>query len=339
MPPEVAAQFQTQMAQEAARRDRFGNVRPLITLVDQDYRLIAVGSRIYHGKHWRTFTDFLIFYVKDVFGSDWWKEQVGKAAGERHPLLDWYDHIVKLGDILPRESDGLIAAAPDGVMSAYLLLAYDLYVLRDNGKLQNEVVERLRHRDQFPGARYELFVAATFIRAGLEFKYDDETDGSKKHPEFVATDVATGLVIAVEAKARQRMRKQPFDVAEIRPPVRDLLLSAVAKEPPHPLVTFLEVNLPPEDIGALPTWVSHVDEVVKEIAAGRGAHPFAAVIFTNRPHLYGLPAQTDPAKQFALILPTGSAVSLELAQKLVKAVTQYGNAPSKFPDEFGADPT
>jgi hypothetical protein len=253
------------------------------------------------------------------------------------PLLTWHDHIVGLSNILPREPDGLIAAEPDGLMSAYLLLAYDLYVLRDNGKLQDEVVQRLRHRDQFHGARYELFVAATFIRAGLQFNYDDETDGSKKHPECVATDPASGLSMAVEAKARQRMRKGPFDLVEIRPSVRDLLLNAAGKESAHPLVVFLEVNLPPDGANP-PGWVPHVDQVVKDIAADRVANPFGAVIFTNRPHLDGLPAQPDPSKQFAVILPTGSPITLELTQTLIKAVTQYGNAPGTFPDEFGSSP-
>jgi hypothetical protein len=70
IPPEVAAQLQAQMRQEGARRDRLGNVRPLITTVDQDYRLIAVGSRVCYGKQWRTFTDFLIFYAQDVWAAN-----------------------------------------------------------------------------------------------------------------------------------------------------------------------------------------------------------------------------------------------------------------------------
>jgi hypothetical protein len=116
---------------------------------------------------------------------------------------------------------------------------------------------------------------------GLQMDYDDESDGSKKHPELVATDPATGAQVAVEAKARQRMQKQPFDVAEIRPPIRDLLLNAISKATTLPLVVFVEVNLPPEDV-ELPTWVPHVKQVADDIAAERGSSPFGAVFFTNR---------------------------------------------------------
>ena len=63
-------------------------------------------------------------------------------------------------------------------MTAYLMVVYDLYVLRDNDKLQDDVVRRLRDRVQFEGARYQLYVAATFVRAGCAFTFDDESDGN-----------------------------------------------------------------------------------------------------------------------------------------------------------------
>jgi hypothetical protein len=164
--------------------------------------------------------------------------------------------------------------------------------------------------------------------------FEDETDGSHKHPEFVATDPATGKPFAVEAKARQRMRTHPFEVAEIRPPIRDLLLNAISKTTTLPLVVFVEVNLPPEDVEE-PTWVPHAKQVADEIATERGRSPFGAVFFTNRPHLYGLPLQADPSKHFYALWPTGSPISDDLIDRLGTAATQYGNVPSKFPDDFG----
>lgn len=329
--PEVPAELRRRIHDEAKRLERFGQVRPVITTVHQGHRFVAVGSRVYCDKTWNTFTDFLLFYVQDVMGPEWWREQSASNWG-RHPLRTWYDHIVSVSPTLPRNPSGLIHATPDGMMAAYLMVAYDLYVLRDNDKLQEDVVRRLRDRVQFEGAMYELFVAATFIRAGCSFTFEDEKDGKRKHPEFVATDPSTRLEFAVEARARQGVRRPPFDVATIRPAVRGLLDSAARKKPKHPLVVFLEVSLPP-DIDLL-LWVSHLDEVVKEVAGGFATHPFAAVVFTNRPHLYGESGQADPAKQWALVLPTGSPVSIELAQRIERAVTQYGHAPSLFPDEF-----
>jgi hypothetical protein len=188
------------------------------------------------------------------------------------------------------------------------------------------------------GARYELFVAATFIRAGLEFAFEDETDTSTKHAEFIAKDETSGLIVAVEAKARQRTLKTPVDIASIRPGVKQLLLSAAEKKPRHPLLVSLELNLPPEPTQKAPSWVREVNVVLAEITAEHGNRPpFAGVLFTNRPHLYGDPGEPDPAKHVLASWPAGSPMPDALIDRLGGAAFQYGNVPSKFPDEFSAD--
>lgn len=338
--PAALAALNQRMREEFERRQRFGNVRPLITTVDQGHRLIAVGSRLYYHPEWRTFTDFLLFYVRDVMGRKWREAEGAKQGYERHPILQWRDRFVEASKTARREEGGVVSAVPDGLMSALIFLAYDLYVLRDHAKLQDEVVQRLRHRDQFYGARYELFVAATFIRAGFDFAYEDETDTTVKHAEFIATHKESGLVVAVEAKARQRTVRVPFDVASIRPGVKQLLVNAAEKKPAHTLIAFLELNLPPEPTDQPPSWVPHVDAVVKEIVQDAGGQwPFGAVMCTNRPHVYGQPDEPDPAKQFAVIRPHSSPIPITIIDTLVRAVTQYGNVPSKFPAEFSTDPT
>lgn len=339
-PPEVVEYARRHMREEAERRRKFGNIRPVVTTVHQGHRFVAVGSRVYFDKEWRTFTDFLLFYVRDVMGREWWETESAKRDHERHPIMRWHDHFIEAQKNATRHDDGLLSSVPDGTVSALLLLAYDLYGLRDHAKLQDEVVQRLRHRNQFQGARYELFVAATFIRAGLEFAFEDETDTSTKHAEFVATDPESGLVMAVEAKARQRTMKAPFEMASIRPGVKQLLDSASDKQPAHPLIVFLELNLPPEPAQQVPGWVPHVNGVLQEIAAERENHsPFAAVLFTNRPHLYGEPGEPDPSKHYYAAWPNGSAVPDALIDRLGEAATQYGNVPSKFPAEFSTTPT
>lgn len=335
LPHEVQEKIDERMREEIERRRRFGNVRPLITTTHQGHRFIAVGSRLYFHQEWRTFTDFLLFYVRDVMGREWWTAEAAKKGYERHPILRWHDRFVEASKTATHEEGGIVSAVPDGLMMALVLLAYDLYILRDHGKLQDEVVQRLRHRDQFYGARYELFVAATFIRADFEFAYEDESDTKVKHAEFTAKHRESGLTIAVEAKARRRTVKVPFDVASIRPGIRELLLNAAQKKPAHPLVVLVELNLPPEPTDQPPSWMSHVDEVVKEIVRDAGGvWPFAAVVVTNRPHVYGQPHEPDPAKHFMLIRPHNSPIPLPVLETLVRAVTQYGNVPSRFPSEF-----
>ena len=320
---------------EQKRQRQYGKVRPIISAKFQGHRFVAVGSRIYYDKKWRNFTDFLIFYVKDVMGKEWWQAELAKPANERHSIVKWHDHLVELArDQEPDQETGLVSAVRDGILTAFLTLSYDLYILRNYSKLQDEVVARLRYRDQFQGARYELFVAATFIRVGCDIAYEDESDGSKKHTEFVAKHLESGLEMSVEAKARHRQMRGDFDMATIRPGVRDLLFNAADKRAGHPLIVFLEMNLPPEDLQKPPSWIQHVDQVFKEISEDKGKSLFDLVTFTNRPHLYGEVGEPDPARYVCVLRPSESALPMPIVNALYDAVTQYGNVPTEFPEGF-----
>ena len=76
--------------------------------------------------------------------------------------------------------------------------------MQDNATLQKRLLERLRHREQYQGARYELLAIATCVRAGFSVDYEDESDSTRKYPELLATHKTTGLQTAVEAKGRHR---------------------------------------------------------------------------------------------------------------------------------------
>ncbi len=326
--------FRGQVRRNEERRQRYGHVREPISALHQGYRFVAVGSRLYYNPEWKTFTDFLLSYVRDVMGKPWWDSQLAKPAAERHPVVRWFDHWVERQESARHEEDGLLSAVPDGTMSALILFAYDLYVLRDHAKLQEEVLVRLRHADQFLGARYELVVAATFVRAGFDFEYEDETDNTRKHAEFVATFPRHAFRAAVEAKARHRKMSTGFDVSTIRPGVKALLLNAALKATETPLIVFVELNLPPED-SERPSWFPEVDAVLAEIATENGGHsPFAAVIFTNRPHMYGAPGEADPSRHVYARWPAGGGISDTLVEALGSASHQYGNVPSRFPEDF-----
>jgi hypothetical protein len=328
-------EMRTIVAAERERERQYGKVRPIITTMHKGHRFVAVGSRLYFHKNWRNFSDFLIFYAKDVIGKEWWQGELDKPENEQHPIVKWHHHFIELSQgQRPDPATGLVSAVREGILSSFLALAYDLYVLRDHSKLQDEVVARLRHRDQFQGARYELFVAATFIRSGCEIAYEDESDGSKKHTEFVGRHLASGLEMSVEAKARHRQLWGEFDMASIRPGVRDLLLSAADKSAVHPLVVFVELNLPPEDPAQQPSWTRHVNQVVQEITAEKGKVLFDLIFFTNRPHLYGEYGEPDPARHFYASRPQTSRIAETIASVLGDAAAQYGNIPTEFPEGF-----
>ena len=171
--PAVLAKLNEGIRDEFERRRRFGDVRPLITTTHKGHRFVAVGSRLYFHQEWRTFTDFLLFYVRDVMGREWWTAEAAKKGYERHPILQWHDRFVEASKTARHEEGGVVSTVPDGLMMALVLVAYDLYVLRDHGKLQEEVVYRLRHRDQFYGARYELFDSSWCQRASRERRREE----------------------------------------------------------------------------------------------------------------------------------------------------------------------
>lgn len=70
---------------------------------------------------------------------------------------------------------------------AYMTFAYDLYVVANNARLDNRLVERLKQSDQFQGARHELFAEATCLRAGYKIEHENENGRSSRHAELSAT--------------------------------------------------------------------------------------------------------------------------------------------------------
>ena len=232
---------------------------------------------------------------------------------------------------------------PTGAMAAYINIAYDLFVLADNLKLQQEVVRRLKDTKLFQGARYELFVAACCIRAGYIINYEDESDRTSKHPEFLGRHKHSNQVIAVEAKSRHRQgilgQAGSSEEGELKADVGKLLNKAIAKKPSHPFVIFVDLNLPPSPAGEIPEWLQkELVETVDRIGKINGAppDPFNLLVFTNHPHHYGDNASPDPAK-FAISVfsksPLHPATDTVSIGAVYKAALQYGNVPSMFPEQ------
>jgi hypothetical protein len=149
---------------------------------------------------------------------------------------------------------GVMSAEPNGWVSYLLSLASDVATLIHAADLPDSLVRRLRNREQFQGARYEIAVSAIFARldCAIRFLDEDETLHGIKHVEFEATHRPTGQTIAVEAKCRHRAgvlneRGGPAEDplrGNIRA-VRRLFTQATSKVPEDkPYFIFLDVNAP-----------------------------------------------------------------------------------------------
>ena len=171
-----------------------------------------------------------------TMGTDWGALEAAKPLDQRHPILVWHHHRAEYLNRCAKEPGKVRSVPMTGAIAAFLRLAYDLYALAHNAELQEKLVNRLRNKDNFAGARYEVFVAATLIRAGFDLEFENEDDGSTSHCEFTATYKNTGKKFSVEAKHRAgstfRLGRQ--------------LNRALAKKANHTRLVFIDINVPDE---------------------------------------------------------------------------------------------
>jgi hypothetical protein len=320
------ALFDARMAAEKARKEKFGEVRPIMHTEAWGKRLIGVENQIYSMDPRATFADFLREYLREALGPAWWNQELAKPLAGRHQVARWQLH---LEELMQGETDehGRYVVETDGLLSALLNLAYDLFIVKDNIRFHERTLDRLRRREHFVGVRYELLVAAAFVRAGFQVDPEDESDSSSTHPEFLATHRATNFVIAVEAKARNR---RPSDRTPARAGVDDLVARAAQQAPKNePFALFVDVAMPPEDRTKPPSWTDEVDQTVRAVVERNGGMPgpFDWVFFTNIPHQWGLSGEADPPRHFLDWLPRACRIPEEIRHAIVTAMQQHGNIP------------
>lgn len=351
-PPEVSAKamrlFEEEQRKEQERVARFGQVRPQIsTVVWQGERIVAVRNRFYRSDRWRFFPDFLRDYVPVVLGMDWCKAEAAKPEAERHPIITWRAQAAAYMNAQPPQPDGNRAALPCGASGAYNCFAYDLYIVDDNGGLDEELLRRLKIRDQFQGARHELFAEATCYRAGFTVQHEDEKDGNTRHAEFTARHVMTGQFLSVEAKSRHRHGVLGVPgTLEDKPDFRlgQLINAAVAKKPEHPLVIFVDTNLPfkwAERVlgrqagNALSRPLQNLLDSIKK--HHNDADPYCMIVFSNHPHHYAI-HDPDPEQHLLSVVPQQPCAHPLALRSLHVAAELYGNIPMGFSTEEGDPP-
>lgn len=220
-------------AQRIQRQRQQGLGKPIISTEFEGQRLVAVKNRLLHSKHWLTFHDFLFDYIRTALGPSWGNEELKKPPDARHPILTWYVKACDYQRTFIKEAHKVHMTPGTGAIAAFLHLAYDLYALDHNAKLQEKLLARLRNHERFSGARYEVFVASTFVRAGFDLAFENEDDRTTSHCEFVATNRATGKRFSVEAKRREGRR----------PRIGALFNDAISKHANHARVIFIDMNM------------------------------------------------------------------------------------------------
>ena len=181
-------------AKELTRQRQQGFGKSIISTDFNGTRIVAVGNQIYSSTKWKTFQDFLMFYIKEILGHDWGNAEISKPFNERHPIMQWYEKLCFFQRNFSSEKGKIVSAPMTGFVEAYLQLSYNLYQLghntiknKYNDKIQKLLIKRIKNISQFAGAYYECYVFATMIKSGFEVDLIDETNGASKHCDFVVT--------------------------------------------------------------------------------------------------------------------------------------------------------
>jgi len=277
--------------------DRYGHARPPMAVkAFDDKMMVAIGGSLYQqtrdGDY--TFLDAIHDHALSMFGVPMLETEEAKPLDERHPALQWMaayvDHVNKLRG----EGNTDSRATQIGAGAAWYRFAYDLYTISDNARLEAVMKKRLQNADFFQAARHELWVAALSVAAGFELQFEDESDNTKTHPEFIGSDKFSSTRIAVEAKSRHRKGTYGFAGGKNVPPgeavdIRQLVLDAYKKKTDLPFYIFIDVNLPPAaDEETYARWQLELDKTMWELEQEGYGNPAPenVIFFSNDPSHY-----------------------------------------------------
>lgn len=244
----AGARLRAHEASEIVRQRAEGHGRPVISTEFNDYRFVAIGSRLAYGK-WRFFTDFLIGFAKETLGRDW-----GRSLQERkqaHPFLEWLRLLQAHKTEATLQADGTVFATGAAYALAVFRFAYALYLVEHHSKLPKLLLKRLRDPRTFRPAALETLVVAAFALAGFKITMGETKRGASPEGEFTAVG-ESGTAYSVEAKRKDHWRAGTGDVHaeafkdELRQWVRQKLYAAARKNLPKPIYWF-ELSIPDLD--------------------------------------------------------------------------------------------
>jgi hypothetical protein len=344
VPPQSLSGMNARADAAGVQRERQqGLGKPIIAATFKGRRLVGVKNRLLHSQRWQTFEDFLMDYIKVAMGTGWGNAELAKPVEERHPLLTWYGKACACLNQAIKEPGKVHTTQGSGAVAAYLHLAYDLYSLDHNAELQEKLVKRLRDTNNFAGARYEVFVAASFIRAGFDIEFENEDDRATTHCEFTATYRRTGARFSVEAKRRAGHRLR----------IGSLLNNALSKHADHRRVIFIDMNAVDDAVsekrpGFLEAALTRLRSFEGKPLSGR-SRPSAYVFVTNYPwdlHLDGpAPRCTFLVEGFQIPdfksgvqAPLRDVIDAREAHiemhELIKSMKDHASIPSTFDGEI-----
>jgi len=254
--------------------------------------MVAVSDKIFYSKNWKTFIDFLQHFLVNQFGKEWLQAESQQKSKDKHPIITWFEKTREFSNSAQKNQDGIFNAHPIGAMRSLINLAYDLYLCAHNWQIPPVLIKRIKNSDLFEGAIYEAFVIGCFAKAGFEIEFEDESRGTKKPCEFIATHISSGKKFCVEAKAING-RSAANNQGSIK--LHRKISHALKKDAEHPRIIFIELSQPNvTNEAGQPAWIkTAVSEIEKAENDTRHNLPSAFLFLTNRPYIHNLDEKAD----------------------------------------------
>ena len=311
-------------------------------------KIRIVGRGIYTEKHFGQLSETIVEHFKtQVLGKKWLEDEGRRPAEQQHIIMRWlsaWDDLRQHGSTEGRKEGEVRYVPLTGEAQELIALADDASrIMQTENRFPDKLRKRLINRRGFQGARYEVAVAATFIRCNFEIQWIDERTGLAnklgKRCEFNAIHKVTGEIIAVEAKSRHRIGTLHEEGAAphpsaLRADVGDLYRKAVRKNPEDkPFAIFIDINLPqqPERPGLDKTWVADIMAMLEQYANANpdDPAPFSFLFVTNFAwHYKGRNIAGASENMFIYIPGAPFQISRETFDAIGRAIKDYGILPS-----------
>lgn len=313
---------------------KFGSVPVINGVYAYGRMLVAIRGKIVKSDNpdfdWKVPSDFLVSYLKSTLGDSWLDEELSKNSLEMHEIARWYSKGVS--NIEGKDGDRWGKA--NGKALAILHLAYDLFVLESLDHLPDFILERLRNNENFNGARYELFVFATMIRAGFVLEYTDEKSGlNGRVTECVAIHTESKERVYVEAKTRNVkhvLGSKQGNSKKIR--LYDKMKDAMGKKFDAPYFIFVDVNQPDINMEQGRREFNKINSEYKKFEDLHKEKLPNLVCFTNIPFHYGVDDMTPKSNVIGFMTPHFPKFKLnsKILDELSFSINKYDYIPAKF---------
>jgi hypothetical protein len=218
----------------------------------QDFETEDAFMRVIRNKEFRRpkgehIHEFIEEFLLLTLGDKWLQEQKQLPFENCHEIIKWIKYKKDFFKSANQNYGRGDMVYPNGYTKELFSLAADIYYLNLVGKIPKELLNRLKLKDQFRGARYEIGIAAAFIRSGFRIEWLKQTKNKKNH-EFDVVHKFTNEKIAIEAKKLNRNETAQSNLLEHGGTELDIFRNynqALEQNPrDRPFGVFIDIDLP-----------------------------------------------------------------------------------------------